>query len=62
MVSTQLADTERQLIEYEDKNNELISSVNKEKNGCFEREKEFNQLSKDFELQKEKEVELQTDK
>ena len=36
--------------------------VNKEKNQNFDREKEFNDLTKQYELEKEKEVVLQSDK
>lgn len=61
-VAAQLSETERQLIEHEDKNNELLSTVSKERNACFEREREFNEKTKEFELEKEKEVVLLSDK
>lgn len=62
MVAVQLSDTERQLIEYEDKNNEMLQMVSKERNTCFDKEREFNDKTKDYELQKEKEVALLSDK
>lgn len=49
-------------MEHEDKNNELLSIVNKEKNSCFEREKELNDKTKEFEMHKEREVVLLSDK
>ena len=60
--SAQLSEAEKQLMEHEDKNNELLSIVNKEKNSCFEREKELNDKTKEFEMHKEREVVLLSDK
>lgn len=62
VVAAQLSDTERQLIEHEDKNNELLGTVSKERNACFDKEREFNEKNKDYELEKEKEVVLLSDK
>lgn len=46
----------------EDKKTDIINQVNREKNNGFEREKEFNDLTKQFEFEKEKEVVFLSDK
>ena len=48
--------------ESEGRKEDTTDQVNKEKNQNFDREKEFNDLTKQFELEKEKEVVLQSDK
>lgn len=57
-----LAEIEAVLKDHEEKNEELNERINHEKMTHFEREKDFNDLSKQFELEKEKEVVLQSDK
>ena len=44
------------------KKDDLLEQINTEKNHNFEKEKEFNDLTKLHELEKEKEVVLQSDK
>ena len=46
----------------EEKRNEAASNISKEKESTFDKEKEFNDLTKQFELEKEKEIVLQSDK
>lgn len=48
--------------EAETRKGDTTDLVNKEKNSNFDREKEFNDLTKQYELEKEKEVVLQSDK
>jgi hypothetical protein len=48
--------------EAEGRKEDTTDHVNKEKNQNFDREKEFNDLTKQYELEKEKEVVLQSDK
>ncbi|RNA21673.1 coiled-coil domain-containing protein [Brachionus plicatilis] len=61
-IGAELAECEKLRNENEDKKSELMDQVSKEKNASFEKEKEFNDLSKQFELEKEKEVVLLSDK
>ena len=58
-MSNKLADIEAVLKELEDKNEELLEQINHEKMTHFDREKDFNDLSKQYELEKEKETVLQ---
>ena len=60
--SQQAAEMEelRQLIE--DKKSEVASQITLEKETTFDKEKEFNDLTKQHELEKEKEIVLQADK
>ncbi len=55
-------DVETQRTEYEDKRNELINMINKQKNVTFVKEKDYNDLHKQLELEKEKETVLLADK
>ncbi|CAF0929077.1 unnamed protein product [Brachionus calyciflorus] len=62
LINAELELSEKLRSENEDKRTDLINQVNKEKNSSFDKEKEFNDLAKQFELEKEKEVVLLTDK
>ena len=48
--------------EAEGRKEDTTDLVNKEKNQNFDREKEFNDLTKQYELEREKEIVLQSDK
>ena len=48
--------------EAESRKEDTTDYVNKEKNQNFDREKEFNDLTKQYELEREKEIVLQSDK
>ena len=61
-MTTKLAEIEAVLKELEDKHEELLEQINHENMTHFEREKDFNDLSKQYELEKEKQVVLQSDK
>lgn len=61
-MTIELNECEKLRNENEEKKSELMNQVNKEKNASFEKEKEFNDLNKQFELEKEKEVVLLSDK
>ena len=55
-------DIETQRTEFEDKKNELSNIINKQKNLTFVKEKDFNDLHKQLDLEKEKETVLLADK
>lgn len=57
-----LKEIERQKNSNEFKKDEMLDQIANEKSSNFEREKEFNDLSKQMELEKEKEIVLQSDK
>ncbi len=58
----QLTNVENNKSDWETKKEDLFDRINNEKSQNFEKEKEFNDLSKQYELEKEKEVVLQSDK
>ena len=58
----ELTDTESHRKEAEDRKNDLLLQISRQKEFGFEREKEFNDLTTQFEFEKEKEVVLQSDK
>ena len=59
---SELAEIEKAKNYSELKKDDLLEQINTEKNHNFEKEKEFNDLTKLHELEKEKEVVLQSDK
>ena len=61
-MAQQLADAEREQEEAQTKKQELADHVNEQRLLGFEREKEFNEMSKQFEFEREKEVVLQSEK
>lgn len=62
MFALQLNEAEQSKKDAEERKEEYINVVTKTRNDVFEREKEFNDLTKVYELEKEKEVVLQSDK
>jgi len=58
----ELTDAESHRKESEDRKNDLLLQINRQKEFGFEREKEFNDLTHSFENEKEKEVVFQSDK
>ena len=58
----ELTEAEAQRKEAEDRKNDISLQINRQKEFGFEREKEFNDLTTQFEYEKEKEVVLQSDK
>ncbi len=58
----QLADVEKIKSDAENRKDDLLEQIANEKTLNFEKEKEFNDLTKQNELEKEKEVVLQSDK
>lgn len=57
-----LKEIESQKNSNEFKKDEMLDQIANEKSSNFEKEKEFNDLSKQMELEKEKEIVLQSDK
>ncbi len=57
-----LVETEKQRKEAEDKRDEFFQQVERNRNIGYDRDKEFNDLTKQFELEKEKEVFFQSEK
>ena len=62
MAIIELTDAESHRKESEDRKNDLLLQINRQKEFGFEREKEFNDLTHSFENEKEKEVVFQSDK
>jgi hypothetical protein len=62
IASQQVAEAEEYKSMVEDKKNEIASQITHEKENTFDKEKEFNDLTKQYELEKEKEIVLQSDK
>lgn len=62
MANAEVNDAEIQKKEAEDRKNDLILQITRQKESGFEKEKEFNDLNTEFEYEKEKEVVLQSDK
>ena len=62
MCLLQLTEVEKLKSEAESKKDNLLEQIANEKTLNFEKEKEFNDLTKQNELEKEKEVVLQSDK
>jgi hypothetical protein len=60
--SQQVAEADELKSFIEEKKNEFASQTTTEKESTFDREKEFNDLTKQYELEKEKEIVLQSDK
>ena len=56
------SEIERKQKDAEEKKEDISDQVNREKMSMFDREKEFNEQSKKYELEKEKEVVLLSDK
>ncbi len=61
-MSNQLSELDKQRREAEDKRDEIVQQVEKFRNLGYEKEKEFNDLTKQYELEKEKEVFFQSEK
>ena len=59
---TAYTEIETQRAEFEEKKNELSNAINKHKNLMFVKEKDYNDLHKQLELEKEKETVLLADK
>lgn len=62
IINQQLNEAEEEQKVCEDRKNDLAGQIAKEKETTFDREKEFNDLTKQYELEKEKEIVLQADK
>jgi hypothetical protein len=62
MMSNQLAELDKQRKEAEEKRDDIVQQVEKYRNQGYDKEKEFNDLTKQFELEKEKEVFFQSEK
>ena len=60
--NSKLAEIEAILKDSEDKRDDLMDQTSREKNSNAEKDKELSDLNKQFELEKEKEVILQSDK
>jgi enoyl reductase-like protein len=58
----QLRELEREQIEAEQRRTTLLEQINAQKMSSFDKEKEFNELSRMHEFEKEKEVMLQSEK
>ncbi len=61
-LTAQLAIMDKQLKEIDEKRDEIIGQVNKQRNEIFEQEKSFNDAMRQYELEKEKDVVLNSDK
>jgi hypothetical protein len=62
IASQQVNQAEEFKVMVEDRKNDISTQITHEKESTFDKEKEFNDLTKQYELEKEKEIVLLSDK